>query len=72
MTDTPKQLTPEQERAAEIEKFRYQYGGMRYGFRGTNHTYDPQYIPQKTGLFPFPREDLQDDNNGNPPDLNTG
>ena len=70
MTDSSQKGQWESKSPVEKAKDRYQYGGSRYSLRGVAHSKDDQYIPQISSLFPFPKDDIQDD--GQPPDINTG
>jgi hypothetical protein len=47
-------LTPE-----EINKNKYRFNGERYSFKGVDHFADPNIVPQLTGFFAFPKDDMQ-------------
>ena len=41
----------------EINRNRYRFTGERYGLRGTTHNGPSDWIPQKSGLYAFPKSD---------------
>ena len=49
----------EQKTPQQIAADRYKYGGERYGFRGTSASRQYNIIPQVSGLYAFPKGDMQ-------------
>ena len=56
LTPTPIVPTTEPSHSAdELEKNRYRYGGIRYGFRGPSRQQSNQMIPDEPSLITAPR-----------------
>jgi len=49
----------EQKTPQQIASDKYKYGGERYGFRGNNHWGPDDWIPQVSGLYAFPKGDIE-------------
>lgn len=64
MSDSEKGLW-EKQTAEQRRKNKYRFGGERYGFRGNCISQFDDYIPQTTGLYAFPKGDMQDENDQN-------
>jgi hypothetical protein len=50
----------EKKNQEQFVRDRYQYGGDRYSFWGTDHHLPDDIIPQIVSLYPFPKESIQE------------